>query len=199
MKKPEKLTLATRNSHKVQEIKEILSSLPLLTEPAPENLPEIIEDGATFLENAKKKAIEISQMIPGLIMSDDSGLEVDCLDGKPGVYSARFAGHNSTDAENINKLLYLMENVKWEERTSKFICVIALAQEGTVIQTFEGTCKGYILSEPRGTSGFGYDPVFYYPPYKQSFGEISASRKNLVSHRNAALILLEQFLSSFLS
>jgi XTP/dITP diphosphohydrolase len=150
------------------------------------------ETGRTFEENAVLKARYYGQHAPGRLFADDSGLEVDALDGRPGVVSARYAGPGATDAMN-NALL--LGNLRGrEDRHARFVCVIALANRGELIRTFRGVVEGEILESPRGTEGFGYDPLFYYPPYKRSFGEISAEEKMAVSHRGKALTALFRYL-----
>jgi XTP/dITP diphosphohydrolase len=150
------------------------------------------ETGRTFEENAVLKARYYGQHAPGRLFADDSGLEVDALDGRPGVVSARYAGPGATDAMN-NALL--LGNLRGrEDRRARFVCVIALANRGELIRTFRGVVEGEILESPRGTEGFGYDPLFYYPPYGRSFGEISAEEKMAVSHRGKALTALFRYL-----
>ena len=146
------------------------------------------ETGATFEENAILKAEYYSRFAPGPLFADDSGLEVDALGGAPGVYSARYAGVGAGDEAN-NRLL--LDNLKDTiGRTGRFVCVIALAEAGRVLETFRGTVEGEILREARGPGGFGYDPLFYYPPFGCSFGEVEGEKKFAVSHRGNALRLL---------
>jgi XTP/dITP diphosphohydrolase len=150
------------------------------------------ETGRTFEENAILKARYYGQHAPGRLFADDSGLEVDALDGRPGVVSARYAGPGATDAMN-NALL--LGNLRGrEDRRARFVCVIALVNRGELIRTFRGVVEGEILEEPRGAGGFGYDPLFYYPPYGRSFGEISVEEKMAVSHRGKALTALFRYL-----
>ena len=150
------------------------------------------ETGRTFEENAILKARYYGQHALGRLFADDSGLEVDALDGRPGVVSARYAGPGATDAMN-NALL--LGNLRGrEDRRARFVCVIALVNRGELIRTFRGVVEGEILEEPRGTEGFGYDPLFYYPPYGRSFGEISVEEKMAVSHRGKALTALFRYL-----
>ncbi|MGA2738446.1 MAG: RdgB/HAM1 family non-canonical purine NTP pyrophosphatase [Bryobacteraceae bacterium] len=148
-------------------------------------MPPCEETGVTFEANAILKAEYYGRHAPGLLFADDSGLEVDALGGAPGVYSARFAGPGSTDEANNQLLLRRMLGVR--DRAARFVCVIALADGGRLRQTFRGTVEGRILEEPRGPHGFGYDPLFYYPPFGCSFGEAAPERKLTVSHRGAAL------------
>lgn len=182
-----KLIIASRNPHKLREIGEILAPLHILVEPAPTSLPEIIEDGETFRDNAAKKALEISCVVQHPVLADDSGLEVDELNGLPGVRSARFAGEKSSDPGNIAKLLDHLKGTPRDRRRARFRCVIAIAREGRLLGIFEGCCRGTILSEPRGKRGFGYDPVFYYHPLRKTFAEVPPEMKNSVSHRRRAL------------
>jgi XTP/dITP diphosphohydrolase len=157
------------------------------------DIPPCDETGDTFEANAILKAEYYGRQAPGLLFADDSGLEVDALGGAPGVYSARFAGPGATDDANNRLLLEKMRGVG--DRSARFVCVIALADGGRLRETFRGAVEGEILEEPRGPHGFGYDPLFYYPPFGCSFGEAAAERKLTVSHRGAALRALFQRLS----
>jgi len=183
-----KIVLATRNNDKIQEIKEVLKGLKidiLILDQFP-GIPEVVEDGQTIAENALKKAKVVSDATHLLALADDTGLEVDYLGGRPGVYSSRFAGEEATYDDNCNKLLKLMKEVPKEQRTARFRCVIAII--GSTIETIaEGVCEGFIINEKRGTQGFGYDPIFYVPEYDQTFAEMSLSLKTEISHRGIAL------------
>lgn len=149
------------------------------------------ETGRSFEENAILKAVYYSDRTGEATLCDDSGLEVDALYGEPGVYSARFAGEGATDEDNNNLLLSKLGNLA--VRTARFVCVVALARAGKVLKTARGSVEGLVLPAPRGTSGFGYDPVFLYPPLNRSFGELSAGEKLSVSHRGRAVrALLDQ-------
>jgi len=150
-----------------------------------DQLPEAVEDGETFEANAIKKALHYSRYAPGPLFADDSGLEVDALGGAPGVLSARFAGAGASDDANNRLLLEKLAGVSG--RSARFVCVIALADAGALIGTFHGAVEGRILDAPRGAGGFGYDPLFYYPPYDCTFGEVDGERKFAVSHRGEAL------------
>ena len=156
-------------------------------------LPEAVEDGATFEENARKKAEHYSRFAPGeLVLADDSGLAVDALSGAPGVYSARYAAAddvsgNSSDAANNAKLLSELEGVAEGERSARFVCVISAARDGREVAHFRGEAAGVLLHETRGTMGFGYDPLFYFPSLNKSFAELTPAEKVLVSHRGEAL------------
>jgi XTP/dITP diphosphohydrolase len=157
-----------------------ITPIPNLREIEP---PE--ETGKTFEENAIQKALYYSERAPGALFADDSGLEALALGGRPGVESARFAGPGATDEANNRLLLEQLRGVS--PRAGRFVCVIALAKKGRLVRTFRGVVDGRILEAPRGANGFGYDPLFWYPPFGCSFGEISAERKLLVSHRGRAL------------
>lgn len=186
-----KLVIASNNAHKVREIKEILSGCfeEILSLKEAGIVIDVVEDGKTFEENAAKKALAVCEKTGLPTIADDSGLCVDYLDGKPGIYTARFAGENASDDENINKLLSELDKAEFEERKAHFVCVIAFAKNNNIddVEYFRGECDGYILNEKHGENGFGYDPVFYYPEFKCSLAEISEDKKNEVSHRSRAL------------
>lgn len=181
------IVLATRNQGKVRELREMLKDFPVeirsLADFGP--LPEVVEDGATFDDNAYKKAIFTAKALGLPAISDDSGLVVAALDGAPGVHSARYAGPQATDADNIAKLLQAMEGVA--DRRAAFECVISLAVPSGPALTYEGRCEGEIAAAPQGEGGFGYDPVFFYPPLGRTFAEISPAEKNQISHRGQAI------------
>ncbi|MCS7044175.1 MAG: RdgB/HAM1 family non-canonical purine NTP pyrophosphatase [Bryobacteraceae bacterium] len=156
------------------------------------NLPVCEEDGETFEANAAKKALHYSAYCSGFLFADDSGLAVDALDGAPGVRSARFSPEGTDEANNR---LLLEKLAGARDRHARFVCVIALAREGELIATFRGEAEGVVLEAPRGTQGFGYDPLFYYPPLGKTFAELDAKTKMLVSHRGAALRQLFGYLA----
>ena len=191
-----RLLLATQNPGKVREIRKALEGLPLkvvglrglVAGPAPR------ERGRTFATNARAKALYYSRKWPGLTLAEDSGLEVDRLGGAPGVRSARFSSPRPTDAKNIRKLLSRLESVPAADRGARFVCVMVLARQGRVIKEFRGTVRGRIAKSPRGESGFGYDPVFFYPPFRRAFAELTAEAKNEVSHRGRAVRKLRRYL-----
>ena len=225
------LLIATHNPHKVVEIREILGSqFQFLTLNDFPDAPRIVEDADTFNDNAAKKAVELAKWInlkhrtsniehptPNFVLADDSGLEVDALNGEPGVHSARFAAmdssktENSSTAENNAKLLRLLKNVPMEKRSARFHCVIALAKvqsppvfaalrrgkkpKAQSSQLFDGVCEGKIILEPRGQSGFGYDPLFVPDGFKQTFAELGEAVKNKLSHRAKALEQLRIYLN----
>lgn len=194
-----KLIIATNNAHKAQEIRQILadsfSALDTLREAG--LAIEVVEDGATFAENAVKKAEQVLAAAPGYdaALSDDSGLAVDALGGAPGVYSARYAGPQHDDADNNRKLKADMAGVPDGQRGCRFVCAVALARRGRPTVTAEGACEGVLLRAPRGENGFGYDPYFYYPPAGRTFAELTGEAKNAVSHRRRALESLRALLA----
>ena len=192
------LLIATRNPHKTREFSEVLGNEFVVRDLSAEpGAPEIEETGATFAENAILKAIAISRRFPGLVVGDDSGLEVDALGGAPGVYSARYAGLDAKDSDNIARLLSETHKVSIAPPYSaRFHCVLALARDGELLDTFEGAAEGMIVEPPRGTGGFGYDPVFQPAGLAQTFGEIVPERKNRISHRANAIRLLRAALLS---
>lgn len=187
------ILLATKNEKKREEIKEILKCLPGVRLRGIEDFPftpEIEEDGKTFQENAIKKAMIMAKSCNTWAMADDSGLVIDALNGKPGIYSSRYAGPNATDQENIKKVLSELSGVQKEKRTARFVCAVALASPHELLFVVEGDCEGLITSEPRGEHGFGYDPIFLAPYYNQTFAELGGSIqgvKNKISHRANAL------------
>lgn len=190
-----KLVIATKNKHKLKEISAILKDLPkytLLSLNEYPGVPEVIEDQDTFIGNASKKALEIAKYTGELAMADDSGLEVDALNGEPGVYSARYAGEGASYQALCAKLLKNMQNIPKEKRTAKFKTIIAVATPEKILFTVEGYCNGKIINEMRGTNGFGYDPVFLYEPLHKTFAELSEEEKNKVSHRAQALIKFKE-------
>jgi XTP/dITP diphosphohydrolase len=184
---------ATGNAGKLREFRLAGELLGIDIAPLPDlqSIPAPEENGASFEENARLKAEYYSRFAPGPLFADDSGLEVDALGGEPGVHSARYAGGSANDEANNRLLLQrLGEN---PERTGRFVCVIALAESGKTSRTFRGEVEGEILRAPRGVGGFGYDPLFYYPPFGRSFGEVDGPKKFDVSHRGKALRELMQY------
>lgn len=184
-----KVIIATKNKGKAKEFEALLSkfNLEVLTLLDIENAPDVEETGATFEENAVLKAEAISQFTRSIVVADDSGLVVDALDGRPGIYSARYAGEEKNDEANINKLLSELKDVQQEERTARFYCALAVAipEEETLVVA--GKCEGLIMNERRGTNGFGYDSVFYVPSLQKTMAELSSEQKNSISHRANAL------------
>lgn len=195
-----RIVVATTNPGKLRELSMLLAPLDLEvtgTDAYP-GFPEIEEEGRTFEENAVKKARLTAAFTGETALADDSGLEVDYLGGAPGVYSARFAGEPRDDLANNAKLLELLKGVPWEKRTARFRCVIAVATPAGKVLTAEGACAGYILDQPRGTGGFGYDPLFYYPEYGKTFAELPPEVKNRVSHRAKAMAKMKEILANLL-
>jgi XTP/dITP diphosphohydrolase len=188
-----KIYCASTNPGKLREFRRALlggAEVEALPGLASITAPE--ETGATFEENAALKALYYSNACAGYLFADDSGLEVDALGGAPGVYSARFAGPDATDAANNALLTAKMAGAT--DRTARFVCVIALAAHGRLVRTFRGEVEGRLLDAPRGSNGFGYDPLFFYPPFGCTFAEAALERKMEVSHRGKALAALRAYL-----
>ena len=183
------IIFATKNQGKVKEIKAVLGEIGInvltMTEAGIDI--DVIEDGATFEENAIKKAVEIMEVSNKIVLSDDSGLEIDFLDKKPGVHSARFMGKDTPYDIKNSEILKTLKDVPAPKRTARFVCVIAAVfPEGKVLTT-RGTIEGEIAYEIKGENGFGYDPIFYVPELEKSLAEVSPSEKNIISHRGKAL------------
>jgi XTP/dITP diphosphohydrolase len=187
------LYCATSNPDKVREFQHALAEFYAVEQmPGIHDIAPPEETGATFEDNAALKAIYYSQHTKEPVFADDSGLEVDALNGAPGVYSARYSGPNATNEENNRLVVERMRGVA--NRTARFVCVIALAQQGKLRGTFRGAVEGELLDAPRGSEGFGYDPLFYYPPFGCSFGEATLDQKSTVSHRGRALAAMLVYL-----
>lgn len=186
------LVLATRNRGKAAEINDLLKDFPVdvksLDDFGP--IPEVVEDGTTFEANAYKKASFTARVLGLPALADDSGLTVEALDGAPGVYSARYAGENATDEQRCRKLLKEMTGKT--NRRAAFECVISIAVPSGPALTYEARCEGLIADQPSGENGFGYDPVFYYPPLDKTFAQLTRDAKSRVSHRGKALMELQQ-------
>lgn len=183
------LLIATRNQKKKKELQAILRGfdVQLLSLDDLPPLPEVEEDGATFEENAIKKALTVARQSNMLTLADDSGLVVDALQGAPGVFSARYAGPEANDEKNNQKLLQALEQTEDKARTARFVCVIALASPQGEVKTVKGSCEGRIARTRSGAGGFGYDPLFIPDGFEQSFAELSSEIKNRISHRGIAL------------
>ena len=196
-----KLVIATGNPGKLSEIEEVFKDLPFEFLSLKELGLEISieEDQDTFEGNAIKKAVEVMKYTGEITLADDSGLEVDVLGGRPGVFSARFAGAEATDEQNNKKLLQLMANIPEEKRTARFRCVIAVAFPNGQILTSEGICEGRIGYFPKGTNGFGYDPLFIVDKYNKTFAELDQHEKNQISHRGVALRKMRKQLEEYLN
>ncbi|MGH7826454.1 MAG: XTP/dITP diphosphatase [Candidatus Binatia bacterium] len=198
------LLVATTNPGKFAEVRAVLSALPIKI-ISPKDLgewPEVVEDGATFKENALKKARALAQYSGLLTLADDSGLEVDALDGAPGVYSARYSGEDANDQRNNEKLLAELADVSEENRGARFVCVLALCAPRSPAMkewTVRDQCEGRIAFAPKGKNGFGYDPLFFYPAFGKTFGEIARETKATVSHRGKALKKLASVLPDILT
>ncbi|MCF7885197.1 MAG: XTP/dITP diphosphatase [Candidatus Marinimicrobia bacterium] len=192
-----KIVIASGNEDKISEIRDIFQDedIEFKTTKDYPGCPEVVEDGNNLFENAFKKAKEISEYTGLPAISDDTGLEVDALDGRPGVYSARYAGENATYADNVEKLLKEMKGVKAENRTARFRTVCVFYNNGQSFKT-EGIVEGRIITTCRGENGFGYDPVFYYEEEDKTFAEMSEKEKNMISHRGQAIKHLYQKLKN---
>jgi|LSQX01.3.fsa_nt_gb XTP/dITP diphosphohydrolase len=184
-----KFVVATRNKGKLREIKEILSGFPFLV-ASMEDVgiqKDIEENGTTFEDNALIKAREVHRLTGEMVMADDSGLEVDYLDGAPGIYSSRFAGDGASDEDRNNKLLSMLHNVPLDKRRARFVCAIAVILMDGEYFTVRETFEGYIGFEPEGSNGFGYDPLFFLPEYDMTAAQLDSYKKHEISHRGKAL------------
>src|SRR5438874_2084641 len=199
---PPVLVLGTRNQKKRQEIVEILGDLGLELQDlgAYPQAPEVVEDGTTFEANARKKAGETAKAVGQWVLAEDSGLVVPALQGRPGVYSARYAGKQGDDEANNDRLLAELAPLSNEKRAAYYVCTAALSDpHGQVRAVVEGRCHGVIIRERRGTGGFGYDPLFLIPEYHRTFGELSPRVKHALSHRGKALAQLRPILRRLLA
>ncbi|HSZ02727.1 MAG TPA: RdgB/HAM1 family non-canonical purine NTP pyrophosphatase [Terriglobales bacterium] len=196
------ILIATSNAGKLRDFAGAAApfGIEIATIPNFASLPTVVEDGRTFEENARKKAESYSREVPDeMVLADDSGLEVDALKGAPGVHSARYAAdaphlmdNNTDDEANNTRLLRELKDVPPDKRMGRFVCVIAVARDGQTLQVFRGEVEGTILNRPRGTNGFGYDPLFYFPQIQKAFAELTPEEKAQYSHRGAAF---RQFLA----
>ena len=201
-----KLIIASNNQGKINEIKKVLNDMPINVFSLKDiGLDiDVEEDGITFEENAKKKSEEIyKELIKKgennfIVMSDDSGLEVEYLNGEPGVYSARYAGEHGNDKKNNEKLLLNLKGVSYDNRSARFVCQLALINDKNIYKSVTGTVNGYILEEERGYDGFGYDPLFLYEPLNKTFAELTIEEKNDISHRGIALKKISAVIKEFL-
>ena len=199
-----KILIATSNPGKLRDFDGAARTLGIEIAAIPDfsSLPSVVEDGETFEDNARKKAEQYSPYAPGqMVIADDSGLEVDVLNGAPGVRSARYAADqphlahaNTEDKRNNARVLRELKDIPAERRTGRFVCVLAAARDGKTLATFRGTAEGIILDAPRGSNGFGYDPLFYFPRVQKTFAELTTEEKARYSHRGAAF---RQFLVWF--
>jgi XTP/dITP diphosphohydrolase len=188
--------LASKNQHKADEIQAILgASWQVAPCTRLSSSIDWVESGTTFRANARIKAMALRDYTAELVLADDSGLEVEVLNGAPGVYSARYAGERSSDQANLEKLLKVLRGLPLEQRAARFVCVLCLIDRDGTELYFEGSCSGRILEAPRGQGGFGYDPIFQPEGYEASFAELSAAEKNRLSHRSQALRGLMDYLA----
>ena len=196
-----KIVIATSNQNKLRELKDLLKGLDvhILSLMDFPDCPPVVEDGESFVENALKKAQAICAYTGLLTIADDSGLEVDCLGGRPGIFSARYAGEGSDDRKNYEKLLQGIEGVALENRGARFRCVLAIAAPSGKQRIVEGEYRGCIIAKPRGENGFGYDPVFLDTISGLTFAEMTPDQKNQISHRARALQELVKILPEFLN
>jgi len=192
------LVLATRNRHKGEELAALLKGLPLRIRTLADfpDAPEVIEDGSTCEANAIKKAVEVARATGVPAVADDTGLEVDALDGRPGVYAARYAGEQATYEDNCRKLLGELAGVPKDKRSARFLTVAALALPDGVRHVTTGVLDGLIAEQPAGSRGFGYDPVFYLPDHNRTLAELTGEEKNRISHRAKAFQQMRRFLTS---
>lgn len=194
-----KIFLATKNKGKIKEMTDFLSKLKdveILSILDGINFPDVEEDGTTFEENSKKKALEIAKHLKMYVIADDSGISAEGLDGRPGVYSARYAGENATDDDNNKKLIEELKNKS--NKNAKYVAVITIASPDLKYKSFRGEVHGKIIDTPKGINGFGYDPYFYREDYQLTFGELDKDIKNSISHRGKALEELKNHIEEFL-
>ena len=193
-----RIVFATKNEGKVREITEMIdrTDIELVSLNHFAALPEIVEDGATYLENALKKARIVSEFTGETVLADDSGLQVNVLEGEPGIYSARYAGEGATDEENNAKLLARLKNIPEDKRTASFFCALVLYDRDGRYASFEAEWRGRIIDEGRGTNGFGYDPIFLDPKFNKTAAELPPDIKNKVSHRGQAFAKLKACLDA---
>ncbi len=189
-----RVVVGSKNLDKVREIQEILAAIPIELRPLPGDVAPVAEDGTTLEENARKKALGYARAVNGIVLADDTGLEVDALGGRPGIHAARFAGEDATYAMNRAKLLEELAGVPEARRTARFRCVVALATPTELLASFEGSVAGRILEAPRGEGGFGYDPLFLVPELGRALAELRPEEKNSTSHRARALHRARGFL-----
>lgn len=204
--KMKKIVLASNNAGKIKEIKRLLEDMNIEVFSLKEMDIDIdvVEDGETFEENAKKKCSEIYKELirreerDFIVIADDSGLEVEALNNEPGVYSARYAGEHGNDKKNNEKLLSNLKDITYEDRKARFVCQLALINENNEYRGVTASVEGYILREEKGLDGFGYDPLFYYEPFKKTFSEMTMEEKNKISHRGIALEKMKKTIEELL-
>jgi len=195
-----RIVVATGNKGKLAELTSLLCPMGVEIKSLDDypDIPEVVEDGATFTENAVKKARVVAEASGEMALADDSGLEVDVLGGAPGVFSARFAGGDKDDRANNQKLIRLLEGVPPEKRGAQFKCVVALALPGGRVFTTEGICRGVIGERSRGQGGFGYDPLFVLPDLGKTFAELEMETKNAISHRGKAFAMIREVIAGLM-
>jgi len=193
------IVVATKNKKKLQEIREILKGFNFKLSSLADysEVPRIIENGKTFKENAIKKAVKIARFSKKLTLGEDSGLCVNALDGKPGIYSSRFAGRNKSDTQNNLKLLKLLKGLPLRKRTAYYVCAVALADQHGLLGVVEGKCSGVIGFAPKGNRGFGYDPLFLIPKRDKTFAQLGEKIKHKMSHRYYALIKAKKIILKY--
>lgn len=191
-----KVYLASSNRGKLRELQALANDETIVAQALPDlaKLPAAIEKDSSFALNALEKALHYSRFTEEMVVADDSGLAVDSLGGRPGVQSARYAGPQATDEQNNKKLIRELEGIPAERRTARYVCVLALAQQGRTLALFSDSCKGRILDEPCGRGGFGYDPYFFFPPLGKTLAETAEAEKNQHSHRGKAFRKLLHYL-----
>jgi XTP/dITP diphosphohydrolase len=193
----EEIIIATKNSGKVKDFEHLFKSKGFVIKSLldyPE-IPDVEETGKTFAENAKLKSEQISTILQRAVIADDSGLSIDALDGEPGVYSARYAGEQKDDQDNIKKVLLNLEGVPYEKRTARFHCALALTIPNQETYLVDGTCEGIISTQAKGEHGFGYDPIFFLPEQNKTMAQLSSEEKNKISHRANALKKLQSMIN----
>jgi XTP/dITP diphosphohydrolase len=195
-----RILLASSNPGKVREIKAYFAGLPVLIFSLDSVHPQTLfpETAGTFRENARGKSLFYSQYTGALTLAEDSGLEIEYLGGAPGVFSARFSGRDANDEKNIRKVLRLLKDVSLPKRRARFVSHLVLSRKGRIIKETHGEVGGFISLKKKGAGGFGYDPVFFYPPFRKTLAEVPADKKNAVSHRGRALRKMKEFLEDYL-
>ena len=194
------LVIATKNKKKLSEIREILKGMDLevFSLDLYKDVPRVVENGKTFKENAVKKAVKSARWTGEFCLGEDSGLCVDALGGAPGIYSARFSGRDKSDLKNNLKLLKLLKDLPLSKRKARYACAVALADKNGLIGVVEGSCPGLIAFTPRGSAGFGYDPLFYIPKYKKTFAQLGEKIKHKMSHRYHALKKAKRMIQGYI-
>jgi len=196
----QRLVVATKNKKKLAEIKTILKSIKveLVSLDTYKNVPDVLENGRTFQANAIKKAVQLARFTGELCLGEDSGLCVDALAGAPGIYSARFSGREKSDIKNNLKLLRLLKKLPSAKRKAHYVCAVALADKQGLVGVVEGRCSGLIAFEPKGSAGFGYDPLFYISKYKKTFAQLGEKIKHKMSHRYFALKKAKRLIQKYI-